>query len=45
MLKRKTNRVEISLGALRDREMKGSKIINKMIELNVDGERIAKNRN
>ena len=43
-MRNKWNRVEISLKTLREKESKGSKIINKMIELNIDGEKVAKNR-
>jgi len=44
ILNNKKNRVEISLGRLRERERLGTRIINKMIELNVDGEKVAKDR-
>jgi hypothetical protein len=43
-LNNKRNRVEISLGKLRERERQGTQIINKMIDLNVDGEKVAKDR-
>ena len=43
-LNNKKNRVEISIGKLRERERLGTQIINKMIDLNVDGEKVAKDR-
>ena len=43
-MKTKRNRVEINLQTFRDKEIKGSRIINKMIELNIDGEKVAKSR-